>query len=85
LPNYNSNTLILIPKTDNADSIDKFRPIALANFKFKIISKVLADWLAQIMSAIVSKEQSGFNQGRNIKDCICLAFEAWIKKFLVIT
>jgi hypothetical protein len=68
--------LIIIPKTDNAVSIDKFRPIALANFKFKIISKVLADMLAQIMPAIVSKEQSGFNQGRNIKDCICIASEA---------
>ncbi|GAU50480.1 hypothetical protein TSUD_409650 [Trifolium subterraneum] len=43
MPNFNSNTLILIPKTNNADSIDQFRPIAMANFKFKIISKVLAD------------------------------------------
>jgi len=26
--NYNTNTLILIPKTPNADSIDQYRPIA---------------------------------------------------------
>ncbi|PNX82112.1 ribonuclease H, partial [Trifolium pratense] len=76
LPNYNSNTIILIPKTDSADSIDKYRPIAIANFKFKIISKVLADRLAQILPSIVSKEQRGFIQGRNIKDCICIASEA---------
>jgi hypothetical protein len=38
LPNFNSNTLVLIPKNENADSVDQFRPIALANFKFKIIS-----------------------------------------------
>ncbi|WJX39138.1 hypothetical protein P8452_26715 [Trifolium repens] len=43
LPSFNSNTIILIPKTSNADSMDQFRPIAMANFKFKIISKVLAD------------------------------------------
>jgi hypothetical protein len=36
---------------------------------------VLADRLAQIMPVIVSKEQSGFIKGRNIKDCICLASE----------
>jgi hypothetical protein len=76
MPNYNSNTLILIAKTSNADSIDQFRPIALANFKFKIISKVLADRLANIMPTIISKKQRGFIQGRNIEDCICLASEA---------
>jgi hypothetical protein len=77
MPNYNANTLILIPKTPNADSIDQFRPIALANFKFKIISKVLADdRLAQILPSIISKEQRGFVNGRNIEDCICLTSEA---------
>jgi len=76
LPNFNANTLILIPKIPNADTIDKYRPITLANFKFKIISKVLADRLAKIMPGIVSDEQMGFIQGRNIKDCICMASEA---------
>jgi hypothetical protein len=76
MPNFNSNTLILVPKTQNADSIDQFRPIAMANFKFKIISKVLADRLAKIMPTLISKEQRGFIQGRNIKDCICLTSEA---------
>jgi hypothetical protein len=33
MPNFNYNTLILVPKTQNADSIDQFRPIAMANFK----------------------------------------------------
>ncbi|MCH94435.1 RNA-directed DNA polymerase (Reverse transcriptase), partial [Trifolium medium] len=76
LPNFNANTLILIPKTSNADTIDQYRPIAMANFKFKIISKVIADRLAQIMPTIISKEQMGFVHGRNIMDCLCLASEA---------
>jgi len=50
LPNYNANSLILIPKIYNTDNIDFFRPIALANFKFKIISKVLADRLTKKIS-----------------------------------
>lgn len=69
-PNFNANTLVLIPKSPNADSLDQFRPIALANFKFKIITKVLADRLANILPTIISKEQRGFIRGRNIKDCI---------------
>jgi hypothetical protein len=67
---------VLIPKTNNADSVDHYRPIAVANFKFKVISKILADRLASIMAAITSVQQRGFIRGRNIKDCICLASEA---------
>jgi hypothetical protein len=76
LPGYNSNIIALIPKTPNAISIDQYRPIAMTNFKFKIISKILADRLAQIMPSIISKEQMGFIHGRDIKDCICTASEA---------
>jgi hypothetical protein len=75
LPNFNANTLILIPKISNADKIEHYMLIALANFKFKIISKVLADRLAQVMPSFISKEQRGFIHGRNIKDCLCLASE----------
>jgi len=76
LPNFNSNTLVLIPKNTSADTVDQFRPIAIANFKHKIITKVLADRLAKILPNIVSQEQRAFIHGRNIKDCICLTSEA---------
>jgi hypothetical protein len=76
LPNFNANNVILIPKSSNADSIDQFRPIAMANFKFKVISKIIADRLAQVLPSFISKEQRGFIKGRNIRDCICLASEA---------
>ncbi|XP_019420741.1 PREDICTED: uncharacterized protein LOC109330928 [Lupinus angustifolius] len=76
LPNLNSNNVILIPKFPNADKIEDFRHIALANFQFKIISKVLADRLSSIASSIVSPQQRGFIRDRQIKDCICIASEA---------
>ncbi|MCI27041.1 RNA-directed DNA polymerase (Reverse transcriptase), partial [Trifolium medium] len=76
LPNFNANNVILIPKSSNADTVDQYRPIAMANFKFKIISKILADRLSQILPTFISEEQRGFIQGRNIRDCICLASEA---------
>lgn len=67
---------MLIPKTNNAASVSDYKPIAIANFKFKIISKILADRLAKIMPAITSVQQRGFIKGRSIKDCICLTSEA---------
>jgi hypothetical protein len=60
LPGYNSNIIVLLPKSPDAISIDQYRPIAMANFKFKIISKIIADRLASIMPSIVSEEQKGF-------------------------
>ncbi|CAL0322191.1 unnamed protein product [Lupinus luteus] len=76
LPNLNSNLVVLIPKFPGADRIEDFRPIALANFQFKIITKVLADRLASIAPSIISPHQRGFIKGRSIHDCICIASEA---------
>lgn len=67
LNNFNSNTIVLIPKDNNADSVNQFRPITLANFKFKIISKVLADRLATIMPYITSKEQRALSRAGTSK------------------
>jgi len=75
LPNFNVNIIDLIPKTNKADTVEQFRPIAIANFKFKVISKILANRLSTIMLAISSIQQRGFIKGRIIKDCICLTSE----------
>lgn len=45
MPNWNANIVILIPKTPKADRIEQYKPIATANFKFKIICKILVDRL----------------------------------------
>jgi hypothetical protein len=76
LPGFNSNIIALLPKTSNATSIDQYRPIAMANFKFKVISKIVADRLANVMPSIISEEQMGFIHDRHIKDCLCIASEA---------
>jgi len=51
-------------------------PIVVANFKFKIISKILADRISLVASKIISPNQYGFVQGRQIQDCIDIAYEA---------
>ncbi|XP_019451878.1 PREDICTED: uncharacterized protein LOC109353979 [Lupinus angustifolius] len=76
LPNLNSNSVVLIPKFPRAIKIEDFRPIALANFQLKIITKVLVDRLALIAPKIISNQQRGFIRDRHIHDCICIASEA---------
>lgn len=76
LPNFNSNIVALIPKFPGADQIDCYRPIALTNFKFKVITKILADRLAVIAPKIISVNQRGFIKGRHISDCMCITSEA---------
>lgn len=75
-PNINSNLIVLIPKVAGAQVMGDFRPIALTNFQFKIITKILADRLSIITMRIISIEQRGFIRGRNISECVLLASEA---------
>jgi len=72
----NNNVVSLIPKIQDVKSIKDYRPIVVANFKFKIISKILADRLAIVAARIISPNQYGFVQGRKIHDCIGIASEA---------
>jgi len=49
LPAINATFLTLIPKPDHTDSPDKFRPIALCNVLYKILSKLMANRLKPIL------------------------------------
>ncbi|KAK9949954.1 hypothetical protein M0R45_005462 [Rubus argutus] len=76
-PSFNSGLIILIPKVDHADSIKQFRPIALTNFVFKIIPKIIALRLSSIASRIISPHQHALVPGRNISDCILTTSECF--------
>jgi len=65
----------LIPKIQG-ESIKDYRPIDVVNFKFKIILKILVDRLALVATRIISPNQYGFVQGRQIHDCIGIASKA---------
>eukprot|EP00253_Pinus_taeda_P028693 PITA_28693 len=75
LKSLNSTFLALIPKVEEAKTLDKFRPIALCNVIYKIISKVIASRLKTILPGIISEEQSGYVEGRQILENILLAQE----------
>ena len=62
----NTSFISLIPKQDNSQTPDRFRPIALCNVVYKIISKVVANRLKPLLPIIVSMEQSSYVEGRQI-------------------
>ena len=64
LKSFNATFLTLIPKEDGADNPGNFRPIALCNVIYKIISKVIANQLKPLLPNLVSPEKLGFVEGR---------------------
>uniref|UniRef100_A0A803QHZ7 Reverse transcriptase domain-containing protein n=1 Tax=Cannabis sativa TaxID=3483 RepID=A0A803QHZ7_CANSA len=71
----NRTFICLIPKENNASSFDKFRPISLCNFCYKIVARILTDRLKHIMDKLVSPNQSAFIPERWIAECSVLAQE----------
>lgn len=67
--------IALITQVIEANSFDKFHPISLYNFLYKIVLKVMANWLKSILLLIISPNQGGFISGRQILDGIVLAHE----------
>jgi hypothetical protein len=72
----NSSFLALIPKERGATSFDRFRPISLCNTSYKILTKIIANRLKNILPAIIPENQGGFIKGRHIMDNIILVQEA---------
>ncbi|GKA26227.1 ribonuclease H-like domain-containing protein [Tanacetum coccineum] len=62
----NSSFITLIPKISNPIHIKDFRPISLIGMQYKIIAKILANRLSNVIDKVVSKEQSAFIAGRQI-------------------
>lgn len=70
---FNSTFIALIPKADNAESLNEYRPISLCNCIYKIFSKVIARRLKRILSINIYAEQFGFLEGRQIHEAIGVA------------
>jgi len=71
----NSTFIALIPKVVSPQRLTDFRPISLVGSLYKILAKVLANRLRQVIDRVVSDVQSAFVKNRQILDGILIANE----------
>nr|GEV07030.1 RNA-directed DNA polymerase, eukaryota [Tanacetum cinerariifolium] len=64
----NASFIALIPKVSDAKYVTDYRPISLIGSVYKVITKVLANRLATVVSDLVSDTQSAFVANRQILD-----------------
>jgi hypothetical protein len=66
----NCTFITLIPKKENPDCFDDFKPFSLCNCIYKILFKILARGLKRILSDKISSENFRFLEGRQIHKAI---------------
>ncbi|GLT30193.1 hypothetical protein SLA2020_050080 [Shorea laevis] len=67
--------IALIPKGENPDVIQKFRPICLLNVAYKVLSKVLVNRLRPFLQQLIGPFQNSFLAGRSTTDNVILTQE----------
>lgn len=75
LQGLNDTNMVLIPKKKNPTKNTKLRPILLCNVLVKVITKVVANRLKEVLGDIISETHSAFIPGRLISDNIMVSYE----------
>jgi len=71
----NNSYITLVPKTSNPETVNDFRPISLLNISLKLLTKILADRLQNVILKLIHCNQYGFIRSRSIQDCLAWSFE----------
>jgi len=66
---------VLIPKVENPQRLNEFRPISLVGSLYKILAKLLANRLRLVIGSVISESQTAFVKNRQILDGILIANE----------
>ncbi|GJY15770.1 RNA-directed DNA polymerase, eukaryota [Tanacetum coccineum] len=77
----NSSFIALLPKVPNANKVNDFRPITLIGSLYKIISKILANRLVDVVGDIVNEVQSAFVANKQILDDMWRGEELFKSKY----
>lgn len=75
LKSINYSFISLVPKKDNPENVNDFKPISLVNSAPKLICKLLANRMQSVILEVVHENQYGFIKGKSIQDCLGWAFE----------
>lgn len=67
--------ITLVPKSKDANQIQKYRPICLMNVSFKIFNKILMNRLNMVAGGIISPVQTAFVKGRYIMEGVMILHE----------
>ena len=71
----NTTFIALIPKKNGASNIRDFRPISLVRSVYKILAKVLANHLKEVLDQLISESHNSFVGGKQILDSVLIANE----------
>ena len=71
----NATFIALIPKRNGASNIQNFRPISLVGSVYKILVKVLANRLKEVLDQLIFESQNNSVDGRQILDSVLITNE----------
>jgi hypothetical protein len=71
----NLGTITLLPKCEDALTIQKYRPICLMNESLKIITKGVNNRLSEVVEDLIDKTQTAFMKNRFIMEGVVVLHE----------
>ncbi|GKV39884.1 hypothetical protein SLEP1_g47585 [Rubroshorea leprosula] len=66
LKQINATNITIVPKVSCPNVVSDYRPIACCNVIYKVISKLLTQRINEVLSMLVSNNQTAFVKGRSI-------------------